>query len=157
FSGNVSAMDSLFQTAPTGTLTGSGNLVGVNPLFDPKGLQNNGGPTQTIFLQSTSPAIGAGTNPDNLFADQRGYAPRTGPSGTDIGGYQTDAQADMEAPSASLHADDVTASNASALNPYTFTMTFSDNVAVTAATLSGGVVQVLPPGSTPPILASITH
>ena len=85
YSGNVTATDSLFQTAPTDTLAGTGNLVGVDPLLDPNGLQNNGGPTATIALQSSSPAIGAGTNPENLFTDQRGYAPRSGSSGTDIG------------------------------------------------------------------------
>ena len=88
-----------------GTLSGSGNLVGVNPLLDPNGLQNNGGPTQTIALQAGSPAIGQGANPENLFADQRGYDPRTGPGGTDIGAYQTNAQADTQAPTAALQAD----------------------------------------------------
>src|ERR1035437_9609945 len=45
-----------------GTSTGAnGQTLGdnVNPLLDPSGLQNNGGPTQTIGLQSTSPAIDA--------------------------------------------------------------------------------------------------
>ncbi len=34
------------------------DLVGKNPELDPKGLQSNGGPTQTIALLSSSPAIG---------------------------------------------------------------------------------------------------
>ena len=49
----------------------------------------------------------------------------------------------------------MTATNASALNPYTFTITYSDNVAVAAVTLSGVVVQVLPPGSGAPITAIV--
>jgi hypothetical protein len=32
-------------------------LQNTNPLLDPSGLQNNGGPTQTIALQQGSPAI----------------------------------------------------------------------------------------------------
>ena len=60
YQGNIIATDSLFQTAPTGTLTGSGNLVGVNPLLATQGLANNGGPTETIALQPGSPADLAG-------------------------------------------------------------------------------------------------
>jgi hypothetical protein len=93
FVGNVHATHSLFQVAPTGTLTGTNNLVGVDPLLDPNGLQNNGGPTPTIALQVGSPARGAGSNPLGLTTDQRGFGPRTGPSGTDIGAYQSDASA----------------------------------------------------------------
>jgi hypothetical protein len=156
FSGNVSATDSLFQTKPiNGTLSGSGNLVQVDPMLNPNGLQNNGGPTQTIALQATSPAIGAGANPQALFADQRGYDPRTGPAGTDIGAYQTTAQPDTKAPTPVLQASSVTSSNASALNPYKFSVTYSDNVAVAVPTLPGAVIQVLPPGSLAPIPASV--
>ena len=72
YRGNVSASDSLFQTAPEGTVTGPGNLVGVNPLLATQGLATNGGPTATIALQSGSPAVGAGANPENVLTDQRG-------------------------------------------------------------------------------------
>ena len=40
YSGDIDATDSLFQTAPTGTLSGSGNIVGSDPLLDASGLQN---------------------------------------------------------------------------------------------------------------------
>src|SRR5205823_5807600 len=56
---------------------------------------------------------------------------------------------------ATLQAVAVTSGNASALNPYTFTITYSDNVAVAAATLSGAVVKVLPPGQAAPLLATV--
>ncbi len=47
----------------TGSLTGAFNLIGVaDPGLDPNGLQNNGGPTQTIALMPGSPAIDAGSN-----------------------------------------------------------------------------------------------
>ena len=156
FSGSLTATDSLFQTQPIdGTLSGSGNLTPVDPLLDPNGLQNNGGPTLTIALEALSPAINAGTNPENLIADQRGFAPRTGPHGTDIGAYQDDAPADTRVPTAALQAAAVTDANAASLNPYDFTITFSDNIAVAAASLSGAVVEVVPPGEAAPISATI--
>ena len=154
YSGDVNATDSLFQTAPK-VPSRDGNLVGIDPLLDPNGLQNNGGLTQTIALQASSPALGAGTNPEHLFADERGYAPRTGPDGTDIGAYQLDAEADTQAPTATLQAVAVNRANAGILDPYTFSITFSDNVAIAAASLPGTVVQVIPAGATAPITATI--
>jgi hypothetical protein len=56
--------------------------------LDPSGLQNNGGPTQTIALESGSAAIDHVSNGSLCPAtDQRG-APRTTPC--DIGAYDTD-------------------------------------------------------------------
>jgi hypothetical protein len=157
YSGNVDATNSLFQTAPiNGILTGSNNLTGENPLLATAGLANNGGPTETIALQTGSPAIGAGANPENLFTDQRGYAPRTGPGGTDIGAYQHAATADTKPPTATSSAPGVTSSNASTLNPYTFTITYQDNTAVAASSLAGVVVDVSPPGAGAPITAIAT-
>ncbi len=112
YSGNITATDCLFQTAPTGTLTGSGNIVGKDPLLATAGLQNNGGPTLTIALQATSPAIGKGANPQGLLTDQRGFAPRTGSGGTDIGAYEHDATSDTQHPTATFQATSVTSSNA---------------------------------------------
>jgi hypothetical protein len=43
-----------------GPFTGTNNLIGGTPLLDPRGLQANGGPTQTIVLLPGSPAIDAG-------------------------------------------------------------------------------------------------
>ena len=56
YSGDINATNSLFQTAPTdGTVTGSNNLIGDNPLLATAGLANNGGPTQTIALAGEQP------------------------------------------------------------------------------------------------------
>ena len=44
----------------------------LNPLFATTTPANNGGPTLTLALQSTSPARGHGSNPANLVDDQRG-------------------------------------------------------------------------------------
>ncbi len=43
----------------------------------------------------------------------------------------------------------MTGANAASLNPYTFTLTFTDNVAVEAASLPGALVQVIEPGGAP--------
>ena len=155
YSGNITATDCLFQTAPTGTVTGSGNIDGKDPLLATAGLQSNGGPTQTIALQATSPAIDKGANPQGLLTDQRGFSPRTGSGGTDIGAYQHDAASDTQHPTAILQATNVTGSNAASLNPYAFTITFTDNVGIAAASLSGIVVDVVPPGAIAPITATL--
>jgi hypothetical protein len=157
YSGNVTADNSLFQSAPiNGTVTGTNNLIGDDPLLSTSGLQSNGGPTQTIALQSGSPAFNVGSNPEHLFTDQRGSVARTGPSGTDIGAYQHDATADATPPTATLQAPTVTASNSTTLNPYVFTITFSDNAAIAAITVPGAVVQIAAPGGGAPISAIAT-
>ncbi len=91
----------LFQNAPTATLSGSNNLVVVDPGLDPNGLQNNGGPTETIKLVAGSPAIDAGSNAliaidpttgQPLATDQRGPGfPRISNGRVDIGAYETQA------------------------------------------------------------------
>jgi CSLREA domain-containing protein len=71
------------------------------PKFDAKGLRNNGGPTETVALQSTSPAVDKGTSAGltgALATDQRGTgflrkvdkatANAAGGDGTDIGAYE---------------------------------------------------------------------
>jgi CSLREA domain-containing protein len=76
----------------------------LNPRLDPKGLRNNGGPTQTVALVSGSPAIDKGTSvglTGTLTTDQRGFH-RTvdnssipnanGGDGTDIGAFEFGAQ-----------------------------------------------------------------
>ncbi len=83
------------------TKTGSANNGdGVDPLLDPAGLAQNGGPTATIAEQAGSPAIDAiplalckdlATPPQQLTDDQRGYG-RPDPNDTtpscDIGAYE---------------------------------------------------------------------
>ena len=75
-----------------------GNLVGVaDPGLDPDGLQNHGGPTPTIALLPSSPAIDAGSNalavdPSTglpLTSDQRGAGfPRIVSGTVDIGAFE---------------------------------------------------------------------
>jgi predicted outer membrane repeat protein len=80
----------------------AGNGDNVSPLLDTAGLQDNGGPTETIALQAGSPAIDAipvadCTDQDEpirypVATDQRGYArPDEGESSCDIGAYESGA------------------------------------------------------------------
>ena len=81
----------------------SGNMV-VTPTsavgLDPLGLQNNGGPTQTIALESNSPARGLDTDctdqeatPQPVFTDQRLFSRPDSPSECDSGAYEFDGVA----------------------------------------------------------------
>lgn len=88
------------RTGSTG-LTLATDLSG-DPMLDPAGLRNNGGPTSTIALLPASPAIDKGTSiglTGTLATDQRGTGfPRTidnpaiananGGNGTDIGAFE---------------------------------------------------------------------
>ncbi len=70
-------------TDQTGTIAAP-----LDPQFDSNGLRNNGGPTQTVALLSTSPAIDKGTTSGlngSVPADQRAYA-RDGLA--DIGAFE---------------------------------------------------------------------
>jgi hypothetical protein len=85
----------LIQYPQYGKGYAASDLLGVDPLLDPNGLQDNGGPTQTIALRSGSQAINYGSNPlavdpwgNPLTTDQRGLSRPTF-GGVDIGAYQT--------------------------------------------------------------------
>ena len=86
-------------TGPGGLLNGPGDIRNTDPMLDPAGLQDNGGPTQTIKLLSGSPAIDKG-NGFGLVIDQRGFlrpvdnqavANASGGDASDIGAFETDA------------------------------------------------------------------
>ncbi|MFN8564803.1 MAG: choice-of-anchor Q domain-containing protein [Anaerolineae bacterium] len=93
-SGTFNTAYSLIQDGSCGIGTGptyaNGNRSG-DPLYDPSGLQNNGGSTRTIALQAGSPAINTG---DPAFAsppayDQRGIGfPRVLDGRIDMGAYE---------------------------------------------------------------------
>lgn len=75
-------------------LTATGDMNGVSAYLDPNGLQNNGGPTQTIALVQGSPAIDAipvadctDTAGNPVTVDQRGISRPQGPA-CDIGAYE---------------------------------------------------------------------
>ncbi len=76
------------------TSTGGTSFCNTNPVLDPTGLQNNGGPTETIAVESGSPAINAGDESVCAAApvnnvDQRGYTrPGVGSTNCSIGAYE---------------------------------------------------------------------
>lgn len=86
-------------TGPGGFLNQTGDKRNTDPLFDPAGLKDNGGLTQTIALQAASPAIDQGKSNAIMATgtDQRGE-PRpfddpnvpnaSGGDGSDIGAYE---------------------------------------------------------------------
>jgi hypothetical protein len=85
-----------------GYLGATGDQINTNPMLDPNGLQDNGGPTLTIALQPGSPAIDKGENFSGSTTDQRGtgfartyddpaIANATGGDGTDIGAFEVQA------------------------------------------------------------------
>ncbi len=98
--GSVSGAFNLIGTGGSGGLVNgtNGNQVGVaDPGLDPRGLRNNGGPTQTIALVTGSPAIDAGSNAlavdpttgQPLTTDQRGSGfPHIANGRVDIGAYE---------------------------------------------------------------------
>ncbi len=68
-----------------------------NPMLDPAGLADNGGPTETIALQSGSPAIGFDTDctdqatpPNTILTDQRLFKRPNSPTKCDSGAYEHD-------------------------------------------------------------------
>lgn len=94
-----------FVNGVNGDLVGSNGDDPFNPqtelLIDPQlgELRNNGGLTETLALREKSPAIDAGSNPNNLATDQRGEGfERTVGQGTDIGAYEVQTNGSGEIP-----------------------------------------------------------
>jgi hypothetical protein len=82
------------DTTITGDLTG--NIIGVAPLFDPNGLQNNGGLTKTIALLQNSPAVDSADPQSTLTSDQRGVTRPLDGNGdgilrSDMGAFEFDS------------------------------------------------------------------
>jgi len=77
-----------------GFSTANGSLSNTDPMLDPDGLQDNGGPTQTIALLPDSPARDAGdlavcAAPPVKGVDQRGYArPGAEHANCSVGAYE---------------------------------------------------------------------
>jgi predicted outer membrane repeat protein len=90
----------LFDDGSCGISVANHDLPNTNPQLDPAGLQDNGGPTQTIALEPDSPAIGYVTDASDCPpTDQRGY-PVTVPC--DIGAYDTTASPPAATPEVGL-------------------------------------------------------
>ncbi|MEO1519462.1 MAG: right-handed parallel beta-helix repeat-containing protein [Cyanobacteria bacterium J06633_2] len=95
---SISARFSLIENGDITNDLGN-NIFGQDPKLDPAGLQDNGGTTQTIALQSDSPALNRGDNPGNVLTDQRGETfNRVVGERADIGAFEV--QADFSQPPA---------------------------------------------------------
>jgi len=95
FSGSVTdGGHNLDDGTSCGFSTANGSLNNTDPRLDPAGLQNNGGPTQTIALEAGSPAINAGDEsvcaaPPVNNLDQRGFfRPGLNSTNCSIGAYE---------------------------------------------------------------------
>ena len=96
--GPIEAVFSLIGSPSGATLTepvAGSNLIGVDPQLGPLG--DNGGPTQTMAITASSPAVNKGAG--GLAADQRGqsrpvaypgvpFSAAAGANGADIGAYR---------------------------------------------------------------------
>ena len=67
-----------------------GSITSADPLLDPAGLQDNGGPTKTIALQPASPAIDTAVLATCPPTDQRGVSRPQG-AGCDVGAFELNA------------------------------------------------------------------
>ena len=123
---------------------GGHNITGKDPKLDPAGLQDNGGPTQTIKLLPGSPAIDKGKS-FGAGTDQRGQTrpndqanatyPNAGAGdGSDIGAFESQ---EAFAPTLSITAPakNVTYANAGAV-PNPATGTASDASGISSVTLT---------------------
>jgi hypothetical protein len=127
-----------------------GDRVGV-PRPGLLALANNGGATDTVALQSGSPALGAGdatacASPPVADRDQRGEARRSASRGCDVGAYDTGGRGGVVdrtyfvAPSGS---DAVACSANSAAAP------FASIQKAVGCSVDGDVISLAPSGSTP--------
>jgi CSLREA domain-containing protein len=121
------------------------NLIGGDPLLDPRGLRNNGGATRTIALQPNSPAIDQGNGTlAGITTDQRGFTrPVDNPSipnapggdASDIGAFELQAGPVISINTVSKSEGD------SGTTPFTFTVSLStsttDTVSVSFGTADG--------------------
>jgi hypothetical protein len=137
-----------------GTINSAGtNLIGISTggagfttsdllNVDPKlgALANNGGPTETQLIQTGSPAIGAGSNPQSLTIDQRGF-PMVHSDGTvDIGAVAFNSSV----PTATITSKpDVSSSNNS--STYDFVVQYADSQAIQATSINGQQITVTGP------------
>ncbi|MEO1090250.1 MAG: DUF4114 domain-containing protein [Pseudomonadota bacterium] len=95
----------------------NGDIVGtaaapVDPGLAAAGLEDNGGPTRTIALLPTSPAVDAGSNPLALAVDQRGKGfERTVGDLVDVGAFEVQVPVAASSRSVAVVAEDARFAN----------------------------------------------
>jgi len=119
----------------------SGSKSSTNPLLN--ALSANGGPTQTMSLQSGSPALGAGSasvcsaSPVNNL-DQSGQSRPQGNAVCDIGAYESNLVLDTTAPTVTAF---TATSPSTSLNIPITSFTASDDIAVTGYMITASSSQ----------------
>ena len=99
---------------------------------------NNGGKTPTHTLGAGSSALNAGSNPANLTLDQNGN-PRIQNGGVDIGSVERI----IGTPTATVGTlVSVNANTTGSINPYQFTVTYTDAFAIVASSIVSGNIIV---------------
>ena len=119
--GGVSDQGYNLESSTDCGFTGTGSLQNTDPKLDPDGLQNNGGPTQTIALLDGSPAINKiPASACTITTDQRGISRPQGPA-CDMGAFE------FRVPTLNLPTSPITV-NATGPNgaPVTYTATASE-------------------------------
>ena len=130
----------------TCNLTGTNDQQNTAAGLDPAGLQNNGGPTQTVALLSSSPAVDTGSCTDaagnTVSTDQRGVAR---PEGTtcDIGAFELDQSSSLvvtntsdSGPGSLRQAISDANSDANPSDTITFSLTYPATITLTSGVLS---------------------
>jgi hypothetical protein len=161
----VSSPATVVDNSVTAGQGGAGGTLGmhINPVGQPKpggagGVAGNGAhggagtaDNGTDGLNGSPGKNGASTT---VATESPGSKGASGMSDSpNISGGTT---ADTTPPTATVAAVDVTSDNADAVNPYTFTIAYSDNAFVTAASVARTVIQVTPPSGRP-ITARAIH
>jgi fibronectin-binding autotransporter adhesin len=132
----------------------TGSLPNTDPLLDPAGLVDNGGPTKTIALQPESPAVdlvGQGACPPPA-TDQRAVERPQGEA-CDSGAYELEQQATPEPPSVTSTSPKA---NATGVAPTAnISATFSEEMK--ASTINGTTFQLFKKGTTTQIAAQVSY
>jgi hypothetical protein len=127
-----------------------GDRVGV-PRPGLLALANNGGATDTVALQSGSPALGAGdavtcASPPVADRDQRGEARRSASRGCDVGAYDTGGRGGVIDHTYFIAP---TGSDAIACSANSQTQPFASIQKAIGCSVDGDVISLAPSGSTP--------
>ena len=146
FTGGATIMSlghNLSDDSGNGVLVGPGDLTNTQPMLAGP-IANNGGPTQTIALQSTSPAVNAGGDTLAPTWDQRYYR-RSGVS--DIGAFELNGTlAPISAGSIKTHG---------AAGPFTVDLPLSGTAGLECRS-SGGNHQLVMPFATPVTMSAVS-
>jgi hypothetical protein len=146
----------LFGTALRNKTFGTGDLFSNAPGLG--NLANNGGPTQTVALQSGSPAIGKGATIAGITTDQRGQSRAATP---DMGAYEFNVPAPAvtsvsPATGPAAGGTQVTISGTSLGSAAIVAVDFGPNNPATIVSDTGGTLVVIDPAGTGAVDITVT-